>query len=56
MWILVVLSTMYGSDEVKLTYYDAYQTGNKCAIERAVLEATFIEGEQAVCIKHRNTK
>lgn len=56
MWILVVLSTMYGSDEVKLTYYDAYQTGNKCSIERAVLEATFTEGEQAVCVKHRSTK
>ena len=56
MWILVVLSTIYGSDEVRLTHYDAYQTANKCSIERAVLEATFTEGEQAVCIKHRSTK
>ena len=56
MWILVVLSTVYGSDEVRLTYYDAYQTENKCTIESAVLEATFTEDEQAVCVKHRNTK
>ena len=56
MWILVVLSTFIGSDEVRLTYYDAYQTENKCLIERSVLEATFTEGEQAVCVKHRSTK
>lgn len=56
MWILVVLSTFIGSDEVRLTYYDAYQTENKCSIERSVLEATFTEGEQAVCVKHRSTK
>jgi tRNA A37 threonylcarbamoyladenosine biosynthesis protein TsaE len=56
MWILVVLSTVYGSDEVRLTHYDLYEDGNRCSIERAVLEATFTEGEKAVCIEHRSSE
>lgn len=54
MWILVVLSTVYGSDEVRLTHYELYQDGNRCSIERAVLEATFENNEKAICIQHRN--
>ena len=51
MWILVVLNAVLGNDEVKLTYYDAYQTSQKCAIEAAVLEASFTQGEKAVCVQ-----
>jgi hypothetical protein len=56
MWILVVLSTVYGSDEVRLTHYDLYQDGNRCSVERAVLEATFENNEIAICIEQRNFK
>lgn len=54
MWILVVLSTVYGSDEVRLTHYDLYEDGNRCSIERTVLEATFENNEVAICVEHKD--
>lgn len=52
MWILVVLNGVFGSDEVKMTYIDLYQTEQQCSINAAVLEANFIQNEQAVCINN----
>lgn len=53
MWILVILSTIYGTDEVKITHYDLYQNETKCRIEQAVLEATFENQEVAVCMENK---
>lgn len=50
MWVLVVLSTIYGSDEVKLTYYDAYQTQIQCEKELKKLKQEFKMNESAICV------
>ena len=51
MWILVVLSTVYGSDEVKMTHYDAYQSEKACVIDLKKLYREFQVNEEAICIQ-----
>jgi|DEB0MinimDraft_4_1074332.scaffolds.fasta_scaffold00563_1 hypothetical protein len=52
MWILVILNGVFGSDEVKMTYYDLYQTEMQCNINAAVLETAFTQKEKAICINN----
>ena len=51
MWILVVLSTAYGSDEVKMTHYEAYQTKQACMVDNKKLYKEFKMNEEAMCIR-----
>ena len=51
MWILVVLSTIYGSDEVKTTHYEAYQSEKACMVDLKKLYKEFNLNEEAICIQ-----
>ena len=51
MWVLVVLSTMYGSDEVKTTHYDLYQSEKSCMIATKKLYKEFTQNERAICME-----
>jgi|TARA_B110000305_G_C19303156_1_gene570151 hypothetical protein len=50
-WILLILNTVLGIDEIKVTHWDTYKTQNECLLERAVLTVTFTQGEKAVCVE-----
>lgn len=50
MWVLVVLGAVYGTDEVKVTYYDAYQTQIECYEKLKKLKAEFKMNEEAICV------
>jgi len=51
MWILLIMRTVVGFEEPKITYWHNYETQKKCLLERAVLTSTFTQGERALCIK-----
>ncbi len=49
MWTLLIISTVVGLEEPKITYWNSYETQKKCLLERAVLTSTFTQGEKAFC-------
>ena len=49
-WVLLIVSTVLGFDEVKTTHWDTYETQDKCLLERVVLTSTFTQGERALCV------
>ena len=54
MWILYVMSLVSGgpdAGELKYTKYDTYNSLQKCEINKAVIETSFLDGEYAVCIR-----
>lgn len=50
MWILLVLSNMYGTDEIKVTQYDTYKTKQECAVQLKKLKSEFKTKEEALCL------
>lgn len=48
-WALLVVSYITDFDEYKVTYYNSYTSEVSCQTNRAVLEASFTEGESAIC-------
>ena len=50
MWILFVLSFIPEYNEYKVTEFNRYDSQKQCLINQAVLEATFEQGEKAICV------
>ena len=50
MWILFVLSFVPELKEYKVTEFNRYDSQKQCTINQAVLEATFEQGEKAICV------
>lgn len=50
MWTLFVLAWMPDIGEYKAVIYDEYPDQMVCHIEQAVLEATFLNDEIALCV------
>jgi|OM-RGC.v1.037418809 predicted 3-demethylubiquinone-9 3-methyltransferase (glyoxalase superfamily) len=48
-WVLLVVSYVAVFDEYKVTYYNSYNSEINCHTNKAVLEASFTEGESAIC-------
>lgn len=53
MWILLIINTVVGLDELKVTRYAEFETAMSCHIEQAVVETTFTQGDQAMCKKEK---
>ena len=51
MWMLFILNTVYGEEEMKVTYWNTFQTAESCRIEGAVLSTTFTNNEKFICVK-----
>ncbi len=49
-WVLLVVSYITAFDDYKVTYYDSYITEVSCQTNRLILEASFTEGESAICV------
>lgn len=50
MWTLLIISFIQEHNDYKVTRFNDYVTEQQCTINRAVLDATFTEGEKAVCV------
>jgi hypothetical protein len=49
MWTLLIISTVIGLDEPKVTRYAEFETAMSCHIEQAVVETMFENNEVAYC-------
>ena len=48
MWVLFVMS-MVGDGEARITFYNDYDSQEKCQISARSLTSEFTEGEKALC-------
>ena len=56
MWVLYVMSSLHApieGDITKVSRYAEYKTQQECSINKAILNATFVNNEVASCIVTR---